>query len=120
MKIQQALREVEEQFPDVGKLEFQVRPAVPESAAILEAGGVAKPPGITANAISRLDLALGADPAGLGRVGVYKPVKPPESFIRTLTPGERSELEALYTKRQAQHQSNNGTSSTEHRTVTRQ
>lgn len=101
-KIQQTLRKLEREHPEVGKLEVQVRPSVPESIPVYNRGGIPKPEILKEKTITRLDLELGADPKGLGQAGLFKPVRPPESFLRALRPDQRGELLERLQDRQAE------------------
>lgn len=95
-KIQNVIAEVKEKFGV--DLEIQARPSNPHSVQYLnsELGALGKPEIFKAKNLSDIDVILGADPKGLGKLGVFQPKLPPKSVLAKMPPELASEVELRF------------------------
>ncbi len=95
-KIQQVIAEVKEKFGV--DLEIQARPSNIYSVEYLnsELGAVGKPEIFKAKNLSDVDVILGADRSGLGKLGVYEPKLPPDSVLAKMPPELRNEVQLRF------------------------
>jgi len=96
-KIHDVVAEVKEKFGV--DLEIQARPSNPYSVQYLnsELGAVGKPEIFKAKNLSDIDVILGADPKGLGKLGVFEPKLPPERVLAKMPPELAKEVRLRFT-----------------------
>jgi PKD repeat protein len=99
-KIHQIAQEVKDKFGvDV---EIQARPSNPYSVQYLnsELGAIGKPEIFKAKNLSDIDVILGADPKGLGKLGVFEPKLPPDRVMAKLPPEVANEVKLRFKTQQ--------------------
>ncbi|HEY3672203.1 MAG TPA: PKD domain-containing protein, partial [Acidimicrobiia bacterium] len=95
-KIQQVIADVKEKFGV--DLEIQARPSNPYSVEYLNSklGALGKPEIFKAKNLSDIDVILGADAKGLGKLGVFEPKLPPDGVLAKMPPELANEVKLRF------------------------